>query len=227
MVSLIRTARTTGLLYLGFTIAGLLALLVFRPLLFDPSDQEATLSNLIEHEMLARVGIALELGIAVILALTAAWFYRLFRSVDNFAAGTLATFGMVTAVAILISAACLISALEVALVSTEDAAASAQLMYLVSDNLWGAGGLFFALWFIPMGWLVLRSGWMPRPLGWILVAGGAASVASTFVVYLAPDAPVVTEALIVPAGVGEVWMIGYLLIHGVNRRALGGTHAAA
>jgi Domain of unknown function (DUF4386) len=223
MLSLIRTARITGLLYLGLAITGVLGYLVVRPRLFDSSNPDATITNLLEHEGLARLGIALELGIVVTQALTAVWFYRLFRSVDTFAAGTLAAFGLVNAVAILGSAACLATALEVALDPVGDAADNAQLMYLLSGNLWGVGALFFGLWLIPMGWLVLQSGWMPRPLGWILVAGGTGYMASTFVDYLAPDVPVVGGALTVPASVGEFWMIGYLLIRGVNRPAVGGT----
>jgi hypothetical protein len=58
------------------------------------------------------------------------------------------------------------------------------------------------------------------PLGWVLVAGGAGYVASAFVGYLAPDAGVVADALTAPASIGEFWMIGYLLIRGVNRRTL-------
>ena len=104
-------------------------------------------------------------------ALAALWFFRLFRPVDAFAAGAIAAFGLVNAVAILVSAACLATALQVALEPVGDAG-NAQLLYLVSDNLWIVGGLFFGLWLIPMGWCVLRSGWMPRALGWILVLGG-------------------------------------------------------
>ena len=33
---------------------------------------------------------------------------------------------------------------------------------VVLPNLLFAGALFFGLWLIPMGWCVLRSGWMPR-----------------------------------------------------------------
>ena len=157
-------------------------------------------------------------------ALAAVWFYRLFRSVDTFAAGCLAAFGLVNAVAILVSAALLGTALDVALDSTlmpaGGAAGTVQLMYLVSGQLWEVGALFFGLWLVPMGWLVLRSGWMPRPLGWILVAGGVGYVCSAFLGQLAPDADVVTGALTLPATVGELWMVGYLLVRGVNRRAL-------
>jgi hypothetical protein len=64
---------------------------------------------------------------------------------------------------------------------------------------------------------VLQSGWMPRALGWILVGGGIGYLLSAFVRYLAPDAPVVADALAFPATVGELWMIGYLLVRGVRR----------
>nr|BFE71406.1 hypothetical protein GCM10020092_047070 [Actinoplanes digitatis] len=42
---------------------------------------------------------------------------------------------------------------------------------------------------------------------------------SAFVAYLAPGAQVLAEALTYPASVGELWMVGYLLIRGVRRRA--------
>ena len=187
-----RTARTTGLLYLGFFITGILGFIVVRAQLFADNDAHRTLSNLIEHESLARVGIALELGIALFQALTAVWFYRLFRSVDTFAVGSLAAFGMVNAVAIMGSAALLATALDTAddasLAVTGGAAATVQLPYVASDHLWGVAAMFFGLWLIPMGWLVIRSRWMPRPLGWILIAGGIGYLVSPFVSYLFPSA---------------------------------------
>jgi hypothetical protein len=67
-----------------------------------------------------------------------------------------------------------------------------------------------------MGWLVLRSGFMPRPLGWILVAGGLGYILSAYASHLVPDADVLADALTVPASVGEFWMIAYLLIIGVR-----------
>jgi len=218
----LRTARVTGLLYLGLALTGLLGFLTIRPRLFDPDDAASTLANLVEHEWLARAGIALELGVVLTQALVALWFYRLFRGVDALQAGAIAAFGLVNAVAVLGSAALLASALQVALdpaggAPAGGAAGDAQLLYVVSDNLWGAAALFFGLWLIPMGLCVLRSGWMPGALGRILVAGGVGYVLSAFVRYLAPDAGVVADLLVVPASLGELWMVGYLLVRGVRR----------
>lgn len=222
MEQLTRTARTTGLLYLGLAITGLLGFLVIRGQLFVADDPGATLANLVEHEALARTGIALELGVVVTQALVAVWFYRLFRGVDAFAAGCIAAFGLVNAAAILASAAFLATALDVALDDSlapgGGVAATAQLMYVVSGHFWTAGGVFFGLWLVPMGVCVLRSGSMSRPLGWLLVGGGVGYVVSALAAYVVPDVDVLAAALTIPASAGEFWMIGYLLLRGTGRR---------
>jgi hypothetical protein len=192
-----RVARVTGLLYLGLAVGGALGFLVVRPMVLDGGDPA-----------LARAGIALELFTVLTQALAAAGFYRLFHEADRFAAAGVAAFGLVNAVAVLVSAALLGAALR--------SPADAALLHLVSGQMWEAGGLFFGLWLIPMGWCVLRSGGMPRALGWVLVAGGVGYVLSTFVAAMVPDAGPAADLLVVPATVGEFWMIGHLLVRGVR-----------
>jgi len=218
--SIRRTARATGALYLALGVAGIVGFLLIRPQLYAPGDPTATLNNLVDNQGVARVGVLLEMGIVVAQALTALWFYRLFRSVDAFAAGALAAFGMVNAVAILGSAAFLATATQIAANPLDDAAAHVQLAYIVSENLWGVGALFFGLWLIPMGACVLRSKAMPRPLGWILIVGGAGYLVNAFVTYLAPDLDAIAGVLVVPATIGEFWMIAYLLVRGINQTTI-------
>lgn len=221
MRTLKRTARTTGLLYLGIAITGMLGFLLIRPEIYVAGDAAATLANLVEREMLARLGIALEFLVVLTQALAAVWFYKLFRTISSTAAGSIGAFGLINSTAILASAAFLVTALTVALdpalAPGGGAAETAQLMYELSGAFWGVGALFFGLWLIPMGYLVLASKWMPRPLGWILIVGGVGYILSAFVAYLVPDAPGSVElALTMLATVGEFWMIGYLLIKGVR-----------
>jgi hypothetical protein len=190
------TARTTGLLHLGLAVAGALGFLLVRGQLYVADDPGGTLSNLVEHTSMARLGIVLEL---------------------------FAVFGMVNAVAILVSAAMLASALDVAdgrsLAVSGSAAATVQLLYVISGHLWGAGGLFFGLRLIPMGWRVVRSQWQPRLLGQLLMVGGAGYVLSTFVSFVFTNAELVAELPIVPATIGELWIVGYLIIFGVREHA--------
>ncbi|MCY1140877.1 DUF4386 family protein [Actinoplanes sp. Pm04-4] len=214
---MIRTARVTGILYLGLAVFGGLGYLVVRPQLFDAGDPSATLAHLVAHESLTRVGVLLELLLVVTQALAAVWFFRLFRTVAPVAAGEIAAFGLINAVAVLVSGALLGGALEVSRAPFGDAAATVQTLYVVSEQLWSVGGLFFGLWLIPMGWCALRAG-MPRALGWILMVGGVGYVLGAFLQYAAPGTAVVSDVLAYPATVGELWMVGYLLIIGIRRR---------
>jgi hypothetical protein len=219
MHPLVRTARTTGLWYLGVAVTGLLGFLVIRSRLFDADDAAGTLARLVDNESLARAGIAVDLLLVLTQALAALWFYRLFRAADPVSAAGIAAFGMVNAAVVLGSAALTATALQVALAPVGDASATVHVLYTVSGNLWSAGGLFFGLWLIPMGTSVLSSRWMPRPLGWTLIVGGVGYIVGSFVAYLAPGAQAVADAMVIPATVGEFWMIGYLLVRGVGARA--------
>lgn len=213
---LVRTARATGLLYLALGVTAVLGFMLIRNQLYVADDQVATFAHLTDREGLARAGIALEIGTVGFQVLVALWFYRLFRSVDTFAAGAIAVFGVMNAVAILGSAAMLGVALEVVhggQVVASDPAGTVQGLYVASENFWAVGNLFFGLWLVPMGWLAVRSGWFPRQLGWLLLIGGVGYVASALVSYLLPGA----DLLVVPATVGELWMLGYLIVIGVRR----------
>jgi hypothetical protein len=211
-MSVVRTARLTGTFYLALGLTGMLGFLLVRPMLFVPDDAAATLARLIEHQRLARLGIALELGIVLSQTLAALWFFRLFRRVDDFAAGAIAVFGLVNAIVILVSAALLGASLEAALGADRERASHAHLLYAVSNHCWAAGNLFFGLWLIPMGSCVLRSGVMPRLLGHVLIVGGVGYVLNTFLSSLVPGSVLASGLLLIPATVGEFWMIGHLLI---------------
>lgn len=206
-------ARTTGLLYLAMAIAGIPGFVVIRPMLFEPDNPVATMTLLVENEALARAGIGFQLALVILQTLTALWFFRLLGRIDPFAAGAVTVFGTINAVAALSSAAGSATALDAALGGD---AAGAHLMHLLSGHLWGVAGIFFGLWLIPMGRLARPSG-MPRALGWTLVVGGVGYVVGTLATYLAPGIGVVGTLLVVPATVGEFWIIALLLWFGFRR----------
>jgi hypothetical protein len=225
MHSLTRTARATGAWYLGLAITGAAGHLFIRSALFVEGDPAATAAKLAERSSLAHLGLLMELLIVVTQAAAAVGFYRLFRDINASAAGALRAFGLVNSVAIMASAVFLATASAVVadptLAPAGDVGATAQLLYVLSGHAWGVGALFFGLWLIPMGSIVATSRRMPRPLGWILVAGGVGYVASALLDYGWADAPqALVGALPFFATVGEVWMIGYLLSVGIRRPAV-------
>lgn len=214
-----RAARTAGAWYLGLALTGI-ALMLIRSAVYDSDDAAATLQNLQTDEGLARLGLGVELAVVVTQALAALWFYKLFRPIDPVAAWAVGVFGMVNAAAILASSAAVATALEVAaetgLAPGGDAAATTQLLFRLSESFWGVGALFFGLWLIPLGWVAATCGRFPQALGWLLVAGGVAYVASAFVEYAVAAPTWLVDAFAIPATVGEFWMIGYLLLVGVR-----------
>jgi len=212
-----RTARTTGLLYLALAITGGLSFMGIRARIVAEGSPTATLAHVLEQESLARAWIGLELGAVILQALVALWFYQMFRSVNTFTAGTVAVFGLINAIALLGSAAFLATALQVALRPIGAASGLPHLMYMISANLWGVGNLFFGLWLIPMGLMVLVSRWAPRVLGWLLVTGGVAYVLSGLLAFLVPNSGAVVDALVIPPTIAELWMIGWLLRTGRRR----------
>jgi hypothetical protein len=200
---------------------GIVGFLFVRGELFVADDSAATLANLVDRASLARVGIAADLSSVLFQALAAMWFFRLFRNENSFAAGSIAAFGLVNAAAIVVATAfsstALLVAGEVALAPGADQAATVQLLYELNGAAWSLGGLFFGLWLIPMGYVVVKYKVMPAALGWVLMVGGVTYMIDTYAAQLVADAPVaVSSVLVGVATLGELWMIGYLLIFGVR-----------
>jgi hypothetical protein len=221
-----RSARLTGWAYLVLAVSGIVGFLLIRRQLYVADDAMRTAANLVAHEGLARLGIAADLVTVLSQALAAVGFFLVFRRVNSAGAASITAFGLVNSAVVLVATVFSATALQVALRGGPTSATSVLMLYDLNVASWTAGGLFFGLWLVPMGWLALRSGSMPRPLGWILVVGGAGYVLSTFVSFLAPGASALAGALPVVATVGEVWMVGYLLVKGMpDRPALQGRRA--
>lgn len=215
--SLKKDARITGIWYLSLAVFGVLGFLVFHPKVFITGDPAATLQNIIENESIIRTRLLLELAIVLSQVLAAVWFFKLFRLINEWAAWSLAIWGTVNAVAIMISAIAMGSMINVASSSlmTDEQILLISVFHNIISNAWAVGSLFFGLWLIPMGYIVTHSRRMPVWLGYTLIIGGFGYMLSTFSHYSGIGSSF-TEYLTIPATVGEFWMIGYLLIFGIR-----------
>lgn len=74
--------------------------------------------------------------------------------------------------------------------------------------------LFWGLWLFPMGYLVFKSGFIPRVLGILLMIGCFGYLINSFAVFLA--IPNYQLNIVIFTGVGEVLFPLWLLIRGVN-----------
>ena len=216
--TLVATARVAGIWYLLMAISGVFGFLVFHPQVYISGDPQQTLINLTESVSLARIRLIFEFAIIVSQALTAVWFYRLFRHINEWAAWAVGIWGIVNAIAIMISAIAMASAIDIAnssVLPMEDNLLSIQIFQHIIASAWAVGGLFFGLWLIPLGYILISSKRMPIWLGWLLIIGGIGYLISTVVVYSGIEVPFLSY-LTIPATAAEFWMIGYLLIFGIR-----------
>jgi Domain of unknown function (DUF4386) len=214
---LVVTARIAGVSYLALAIAGVVGFLVLHPMVYVSGDPSKTMTNLSEHETLARLRLLAEFAIIVSQAVAAVYFFKLFKDINPIASWALAVWGTVNAGVIMISAIAMGGAINMAngALPPNEKLIVIQIFDQVIKNAWGVGSLFFGLWLFPMGFIVVTSQRLPIWLGRVLIVGGAGYVASAFLKYGGLQASWV-DFLTVPATIGEFWMIGYLLIFGIR-----------
>ena len=199
-------------------IFGILGFMVFHSQIYLSSDPEQTLTNLIEQESLSRVRLLFELLIVLSQALAAVWFYKLFKSINNAQAWAVGIWGSINAVVIMLSAIAMAAAIQIAgseVQTFEDKVLMIDLLGQLIKHSWKVGGLFFGLWLIPMGHIIVTSKRMPLWLGRTLILGGIGYILSTLISYMGFHHSLL-NVLTIPATIGEFWMIGYLLIYGIR-----------
>lgn len=217
---LIKTARIAGIWYLVLAITGVLGFLVVHPQIFVSGEPEQSLNNLIERENFARVRLLLEIAIVGSQALAAFYFFKLFRNISPTEAMAIGLWGTVNAVVIMISAISMGVAIKIAngvILTLDHKVAAIHILEQFSSNAWGVGGLFFGLWLIPMGYTIATSQRMPMWLGRLLIIGGIGYILNTFISYTGVSSGFV-DLLVIPATIGEFWIIGYLLVFGIRSK---------
>jgi hypothetical protein len=218
-----KQARVAGVLYLLMALTAPIGLIYVPSTLIVPGDAAATANHVRASEWLLRVGIGSELfhqTVGFFLALT---LYRLFKAVDEKYAVTMVALSLVSVPIVFLNVLNEIAALV--LVSGADflsAFAKGQLdaLALFFLRMHGQGiivaGIFWGLWLFPFGILVIRSGFIPRVLGVLLVISGASYLASSSTSLLLPQYAHVVGHVTMVLGAGELPMMVWLLIWGAR-----------
>jgi uncharacterized protein DUF4386 len=224
-----KQARVAGLLYLLIAITAPIGLMYVPGALIVPGDATATADHVRASGTLLRIGIASELfhqSIAVFLVLA---LYRLFKAVNEQQAVLLVILGALVSVPIMflnvlneIAALVLVSGAR--FLSAFDKGQLDALTYLFlrlhSQGIVVAS-VFWGLWLFPFGMLVIRSGFIPRVLGVLLMIAGSAYLASSFTSILLPRYASLVGQFAMVLEIGEVPIIFWLLIWGAKAQASG------
>lgn len=217
-------ARIGGVLYLVIIALGLFGEAFIRDRLIVSGDATATATNIASMEPLWHFGIAAELFL-LMCAVTLTWiFYVLLRPVSGDLALLAVFFNLVSmtleAVIQLNSIAVLFPLDSVSYMRTfspEQRSALAFLSARVYSYGFGFSLIFFACFCLVMGYLIFRSGYLPKALGVLLQIAGLCYLTNSFALLLAPGfANRIFPAILAPAFVGELSLALWLSLKGVN-----------
>jgi hypothetical protein len=233
MKSLKKTARIAGLWYLGFSLGPFYLLYVPSQTIVH-NDAAATAARVLGHETLYRWGMLAEtLGAVIFIGLSLA-LYRLFESVHRQRARQLVALVLVSSALGLVTVPFNAAALIVFRGSDAFAGfdgrtreAIGMLLIRMHGQANSINQMFWGLWLLPFGSLVVSSRFLPRWLGYWLLLDGAAWVVMSVTWFLAPDYTDTLFRYFQPVFMAELAAMLWLLIVGAKEQPLTAVAATA
>jgi uncharacterized protein DUF4386 len=223
-----RTARIAGFLYLVVVLAGIFSLAYVPSQINVADDAAATVRNVIAHESLFRLGIVAGLVCYIAFLLLPLALYQLLSPFGKKAAVLMVAFAVASvplSFAVTLDkfdVLALLGGAEYLRVYTAQELQAKAMLSLQSyrDGLLVAQ-VFWGLWLLPFGYLVYRSGILPRVLGVLLMLGCFGYLFDFIGKVLFPG---YAESGIagwvgIPASVGEIGICLWLLVMGAREPA--------
>ena len=225
-----KKARVAGILYLLLIISGFIYL-VYIPLeLIDLQNATKTLENIRSSELLFRLGIVTAICSSLIFMLLPLALYNLLQKVNKVSAKFMVLFALISIpisfVNILnkFSVLTLINKPEYSQKLGEAEFQSQVMLYLENyNNGVQISQIFWGLWLLPFGYLVYKSGFLPKILGVFLMAGCFGYLITFFGGFLYSDfnKTIISDIVGFPAPIGEIGICLWFLIMGTNKLNFG------
>ena len=216
-------ARVAGLLYLIVIVAGVFAEIFVRGQLVVANDAAATARNIVTHELLYRFGFAaelIEILCGVVLALI---FYELFKVVNKRVTLLVVFFNLIGAS---IESVNLLNHLApltllgggsyLSAIPAEQLQAQAYMSLKLFELGFAISLVFFGFFCLLLGYLIFRSGFLPRIIGVLLAFQGLCYLVNSFTNFLAPAYAALVFSVLALSAVGEISLCLWLLVMGVN-----------
>ncbi len=210
-----RDGRIAGAVYLVVVLTGMFCLA------YVPSLVGGSFASAKAHQGLFAAGIAASLVMQVAFLLLPLALYRVLGDVDRRAAALMVALVAVSVPIGLVAVTHRMEALSLLTQATNGTASAMEAAFTQSLQRYGLGlrvaSLFWGLWLLPFGYLVLRSARIPRVLGLLLMLGGIGYVIQVFG-SLAPGftASKLMDYVRMPAALGEIGSCLWLLAFGAR-----------
>jgi hypothetical protein len=215
--------RVAGLWYAAMALTGPIGILYAPSQIHVSGDAAATAASLLAHATIARVGVLASIACQVSFVFLVLALERYFEGVDRRLSRLMRALVLVAAPIAIVNELTVLGALEVvggagaALAVPERDEIALALLNVHALGVDAVAGMFWGLWLFPFGLLAIRSGFVPKLLGGLLILGGVSYVADASLALLAPALRAsVTGLLLLPLAAGELSTVAWLLIKGAR-----------
>jgi hypothetical protein len=220
-----RTARIAGALYLALVLSGLFSLMYVPKKLSDWNNTEAMINNIIANETLFRLGIFVGIFGYIIFALLPLALFKLLSPVNKIHAVLMVTFAVVSVpislvnmlhkfdVLTLLGKANYLNTIDVTQLHTQ---IIMHLDYYRNGN--QLASIFWGLWLFPFGYLVYKSGFLPKIIGVLLMFGCFGYVINFTgdFLFTSYDGSLISRVITIPGSLGEIGICLWMLIVGTK-----------
>jgi len=209
--SIQKTAKTAGWLYLSLIPLGLMGIMYIPTLIVDGNIAE-TISNIIANESLFRLSIVSALLVQLVNLFVVLYLYKLLKPVNKKVAKLMVLF-IFLAIPIAMLNELNYGAVLLLIHSAEQSPALVSLFLNLHEYGVNIAQIFWGLWLFPMGYLVHKSGFLPKIIGILLMIGCFGYFADSFIYFLNPDFGITFSEFLF---IGEVALPLWLVTKGVN-----------
>ena len=223
LIGLKRQARRAGLLYLATCITAPFAFIYVPGAIFVAGNATATAERIRESALMLRMSIASELFMCTMMPIAVLALYQLFKQVNQKLAITMAVLYVVAVPIQLVNVVNQIAAMILtsgagflSVFGKDQLDALAYLFMRLHSRGLEVAQVFWGVWLVPYGLVVMRSRFIPRILGAILIVAGAGYVLNSGASLLVPQYSHIVSQIATVLEFGEVPMLFWLLIWGAR-----------
>ncbi len=225
--SLKKTARIAGLLYLGVVLTGIFTLMYVPSKLFVADNASLTYQNIASSQSLLRFGIVGGLLCYTFFLFLPLVLYKLLKPVNETHAKLMVLLAVLSVPIFFLNVQNLFSILSLINegqskfgLTSEQTQSQVMLCLNQYDNGMRIVHIFSGLWLLPFGYLVYKSGFLPKILGILLMLGCFGYLINFIGNTLISDYSKLglSSYISLPASIGEIGICLWLLVMGVKEK---------
>jgi len=200
------------------------AVIFVRDRLIVAGDATATANNIMASPLLWRIGISADIIMHVCDIPIMLIIYILLRPVNKNISLLALLFNLIQTAVLVANKLNLVAALlqlesadYLKAVDPNQLHAQMYLSLKLHDIGFGIGLIFFGFTCLVNGYLIFKSGYLPRTIGVLIQIAGLCYLTNSFALLLAPQfAHIIFPAILLPAFIGELSFCLWLIVKGVN-----------